>query len=142
MGEKLESLKWTRVPVRTETLGKMKGSEEERTINEFKILSLSIRMNDNVISWSRRFKQLEEIINQFDLVLTELGAFIPISCSNHLDQMRIDTFWGHHLEVMKVRSSNIPGSKNGTQRGNLLKTLNVKVSFALKSLYFFNYRES
>ena len=33
-----------------ETLGRINSSEEGRTMNEFKVLSLSIRMNDNVIS--------------------------------------------------------------------------------------------
>lgn len=48
-------------------------------MNEFKVLSLSIRINGNIISWSR-FKQLRNKINQFGFELIELEAFISIGC--------------------------------------------------------------
>lgn len=44
-------------PCGNELLERMKDSKEEEIMNEFEALSLSIRMNGNPISRSRRFKQ-------------------------------------------------------------------------------------
>lgn len=65
-----------------ETRERTKDSEEKGIMNEFKVLSLSIRINGNIISWSR-FKQLGNKINQFGFELIELETFVSTDCGKY-----------------------------------------------------------